>query len=792
LAALHAGLEGSFLENRIETLTVLSRIGDVDTGKKQQQQVESEKTKSDKLVEAAISHARLAYEAESTFKTLVPPPPQNEAKNARLARSKQFAFQENESYFSSHDTTTTVAPKTGYLSPCSDWSYPPSTTHCISCGSYPPSHAMRIDAAPLPEYGMEVRVDLCHNCHVAQGVLRHVRYLGWLYEVDGQGRSALRMAWSEVKDVMKKVSKMNGESEEEEMEDEVKDDDVVHAANGVTSLTFGSKRVSIGESMEDVTLDDIEDGDGRNTSNGGTPIPMNVCSIALYTEALLEAVKSHKFAEYRRRSTTLDTICRNLEQRGRGCVSEFIEAVEEAAKASASNCLYGLDREWTDGNDLEFSHPKQEIGLKKEAFKVAGDMSAALKLLYDYAMPSSKNTTSSPDMLAAILEFFLDLCDEGQLEAMAFFWPQLCHIHMQMLPPRDTVELIRVELMEDFLLTVATRYSVHLALDLVWGLIADLEESLSSSTCNSFSRKRRFAVLRFISELESLLFDFEGGWGGGSVSLHGMLSPSEQQSVLLRDAMSMLQLHRRFGSHYLTRSVRLDKLRSEALESLGDYPSSIDDGAKVKARITQNAAYFSSHITFARKLGDIAEKLRFTDLPNRQDVLKIELKEINSAGRTLGGDPLNRLNGDGSLINTVNIPINEGHVFRSKERTPVLLLAEVIEKCPDNSNCVAPMVSLETEIDAEKYLTSNPETPDEDIINPEGLDDSHTSRISIDQDAFTTVQVDCPRTPSSSPMKSSLLDSSSDNLGKRKLTVVLIRINKDFHSDSFSHHWRFL
>jgi hypothetical protein len=773
LAALHAGLEGSFLENRIETLTVLSRIGDEESWKKQQQKLESEKTKSDKLVEAAISHARLAYEAESTFKTLVPPPPQNEAKNARLARSKQLASQENDSYFSSHDTTT-VAPKTGYTSPCSDWSYPPSSTHCISCGSYPPSNAMKIDAAPLPEYGMEVRVDLCHNCHVAQGVLRHVRYLGWLYEIDGQGRSALRLAWSEVKDVMKKVAKMNGESEEEEMEDEVKDDNELHAVNGVTSLTFGSKRMSIGESMEDVTLDDIEDAGGNNTSNGSTLVPMNICSISLYTEALLEAVKSQKLAEYRRKSSTLDTICKNLEQRGRGCVSEFIEAVEEAAKASASNCLYGLDHEWTDGNDLEFSHPKEEIGLKKEAFKVAGDMSAALKLLYDYAMPSSKNTTSSPDMLAAILEFFLDLCDEGQLEAMAFFWPQLCHIHMQMLPPRDIVELIRVELIEDFLLTVATRYSVHLALDLVWGLIADLEESLSSSTCNSFSRRRRFAVLRFVSELESLLFDFEGGWGGGSVSLHGMLSPSEQQSVLLRDAMSMLQLHRRFGSHYLTRSVRLDKLRSEALESLGDYPSSIDDGARVKARITQNAAYFSSHITFARKLGDIAEKLRFTDLPNRQEVLKIELKDINSSGRTLGGDPLNRLCGDGRLINTVNLPINEGHVFRSKERTPVLLLAEIIEKCADNSNNEVPAASLETNIDAAKdYLTQNPETPTEDNSNEEELDASHTSRASIEQDICTMAQVDCPRTPSSSPMRSSLLDSSSDNLGKRKFTTTI-------------------
>ena len=769
LTALHAGLEGSFLDNRIETLTVLSRIEGEDLDKRQKNQ--SQNSKSYDLVEAAIKYARSAYEAESTFKALVPPPPQTEAKNARLARKNQLISQESDSYFSSQDIATSVTSKTGYCSPCSDWSHPPSSTHCTSCGSYPPSHAIRIDAAPLPEYGMEVRVDLCHNCHVAQGVLRHVRYLGWLYEVDGRGRSALRMAWEDVKEVMRQVAKIQSH-------DETKENTEVHT-NGITGLTFGSKRVSIGESMEDVTLDDVEDMNDDITRQAH--FAANICSIALYSEALLEAVQSQKFAEYRRNSSQLDSMCKNLERRDRGCVSEFIEAVEEAAKAAASNCLYGLDHEWTDGNDLEFSHPKEEIGLKKEAFKVAGDMSAALKLLYDYALPSSNNATNNPDMLAAILEFFLDLCDEGQLEAMSFFWPQLCHIHMQMLPPRDTDELIRVELMEDFLLTVATRYSVHLALDLVWGLIADLEESLSSVTCNSFSRRRRFAVLRFVSELESLLFDFEGGWGGGGVSLHGMLSPSEHQSVLLRDAMSMLQLHRRFGSHYLTRSVRLDKLRSEALESLGDYPSSIDDKARVKARISQNAAYFSSHITFARKLGDIAEKLRFTDLSKRSDVLKMELKEINIPGKILGGDPLNRLHCDGKLVTTVNLPINEGHVFRSKERTPVLLLAEVLENYPSKSNGVVQMAlngaSLREEqlvddtcTSVEEYNDSNEpdKTPVGDGINGVDLDSSHTSRTSIE---INVGQVDCPRTPSSPP-KSSLLDSSSDSLSKRECTDV--------------------
>lgn len=230
------------MENRIETLTVLSTTADDELHSDKQQKKlglahqDSGIAKSDKLVEAAISHARSAYEAESSFKSLVPPPPQTEAKNARIARSRTFASQESDSYFSTHDTTATLPPKTGYLSPCSDWSQPPSSTHCTSCGIYPPSHAMRIDAAPLPEYGMEVRVDLCHNCHVAQGVLRHVRYLGWLYEVDGRGRSAIRLAWKEVREVMRKVAKMNEKEEEIIIEDDLTEETKAHAENKGTNI----------------------------------------------------------------------------------------------------------------------------------------------------------------------------------------------------------------------------------------------------------------------------------------------------------------------------------------------------------------------------------------------------------------------------------------------------------------------------------------------------------------------------------------------------------------------------
>jgi len=724
LAALHAGLEGTILDNRIETLAVLSKqrsskqkASKQSNGNDPYQKIESfeetnrscrglrSRTKSGMLVQSAIDIAMEAFQSEISTKTIVPPLPKVEARNARLAHLKKKRNGSIHSYDSGYNATSEQASchKTGYRSPCDDWSSPPSEIHCTACGKYPPEHAMRIDAAPLPEYGMEVRVDLCHDCSIAQGVLRHVRYLGWLYEVESSGRAAILVAWEEVKEVMDRIQWENVglDSDEEEATNERTCARVEsNRQNGFTSINFGSpNKEGVEKEMSDVALDD-SDCSGNNSEGGlfeSFPPPppfIPKTETERHTDeacadALSDLVCAGTFIEYRQRSSVLDSLCHGLESGGRGFAPEFLESIEEFAQAAESTFFYGVELECEDGADDAVMHHRQRVGLKKEAFKVAGDMSAAIKLLYEYALPpdrgllpqikrySLSQLRDNSDMLAAILEFFLDLCDEGQLEAVSFFWPQLCHIHMQMLPPRGVEEMIRVELMEDFLLTVATRYSVHLALDLVWGLTADLEESLSSSNCHPTSRLRRFAVLRFVSELESLLFDFEGGWGGGGVSLNGMMSPSDHQAGQLRGAMSILQLYRRFGSHYLTRSVRLEKLKAEALEALGEYPSSIDESSQVRADIAKNAAYFSSHISFARKLGDIAEKLRFMDVPKRSKVLELEFKELNASGKILGGDPLNRPVA-GRVYKAVKIPINEGHVFRSKERTPVLFLTELV------------------------------------------------------------------------------------------------------------------
>ena len=309
---------------------------------------------------------------------------------------------------------------------------------------------------------------------------------------------------------------------------------------------------------------------------------------------------------------------------------------------------------------------KEMAALKKQAFRMAGDMGTSLKMLAEQAMPSHQYT--STELLQCILDFLLDLCAEGEIQTIAFYWPQLCNIHLQMLPPTDVASLKRIELMEDFLLTVAANHSVHLAIELIWSHTADLEDSRQLKYC----RRRKPAVVRFLCELESMLFDFESGWGGGSVTVGGYLNPTNHQMMLLKSWMAEIQKYRLAQAEGLSRSCRLDKLRGR--RSLDEEKVGPEKLAEEALRIAKNADYLSSHVAFTRRLCDIAEKLFHLPVEQRAAFLQNELFRLNSSG-AMGGDPLNTVKESHTRV--VRIPPSEGHVFRSKERTPVLLLVEV-------------------------------------------------------------------------------------------------------------------
>lgn len=367
--------------------------------------------------------------------------------------------------------------------------------------------------------------------------------------------------------------------------------------------------------------------------------------------------------------------------------------------------------------------------LKKQAFTVAAsDMGTALQLLQEQAFQTTDNTV----VLQAVLEFLLNLCQQGEMHSVAFFWPQLCHLHLRMLPAVSSVQLKRCDLMQDFLWTVATQFSIHLALELVWSHVADLEESLqqtpsvavspSSKDASSASssiennstdlnavaphcRRRRWAVLQFVCELESLLFDFEGGWGGGSVSLGHLLRVRSSRS----DTVPRLR-----AAALAVMGQRQPSLFPCSVRRLGRMPKTPEQ----KLVLARNADYFSSHVAFSRRLADVAEKLRFLDVGQRSSVLEEELVLLNSSGM-LGGDPLNRC-GNAHLTRVVRLPPTEGHVFRSKERTPVLLLLEVVAELNDDA------LMDESQATNETGAPTQSSTKEDNVVHAESSNEADT------------------------------------------------------------------
>jgi len=547
--------------------------------------------------------------------------------------------------------------------------------HCFSCGAIEDSAtnvAIRVKCVPVPHYGKESRCDLCQNCLVAQGLLNHVYFLKELLASAQHERRALMVAkqlcWKAMSD-----ANPNLEREVQEAAAAARED--AGALYSAATNNAPTTNTSTGEATQEGSSSSSNGSKQESSSSGSWSVVDDPFQMQAWihlpptlesTKAVFKLVSSSaEFLSLQRISLTLETCCGQIQQGVMG-VPDLLEQIEN---------VMGYPANHDTGSGL-VGMANQHAEMKKQAFRVAGDMGTAMKLLHDLALPRNEymkqqQQHSNLDLFICLLEFLLDLCDGGELASVAAFWPQLCHIHLRMLPCNNIAELQRVELLEDFLLTVATKHSIHLALDLIWSHTADLEESfVNTKDCSPKCRSRRYSVLRFVCELESLLFGKPGGWGGGIVSLGKMFAPSEHQDAIIKLHMENVQELRKEVPQFLTRSVRMETLSHSKFEK--DPEVAVQEAM----RIARNADYFSSHLDFSRRLCDIAEKMFHIDIKGREAALESELELLNGSG-TLGGDPLNRIMEH--HIRVVGLPVREGHVFRSKERTPVLLLAEVFD-----------------------------------------------------------------------------------------------------------------
>ncbi|CAB9513246.1 Phosphatidylinositol 4-kinase beta [Seminavis robusta] len=537
--------------------------------------------------------------------------------------------------------------------------------HCFSCGVVDDPNKSPIFAkcVPVTHYGKENRCDLCKNCLIAQGLLNHVCFLRELFASAQQERKAITLAKQLCFQAMKlanpalesqvgaaATAAANEESNTSLTTTTTSTNTTTTTTGEATQETAGSSSSSSnGSSKDSSSWSVVDDPLQAQAWIHLSPTPES-------TKAVMKLITSSaEFLSLQRVSLTLENCCEQIQQGIIG-VPDMLEQIDNVMGTTSI-------------------HSNQQE-MKKQAFRVAGDMGTAMKLLHDLALPRNAHQQqmqqhSNLDMFICLLEFLLDLCEGGELASVAAFWPQLCHIHLRMLPSDNIAQLLRVELLEDFLLTVSTRYSIHLALDLIWSHTADLEESLiNTATCGPTCRRRRYAVLRFVCELESLLLGLPNGWGGGSVALGKLFTPSAHQDALIKLYMGGIHDLRKEVPQFLTRSVRMEVLAHDKFEK------DPDEAVQEAMRIARNADYFSSHLNFSRRMCDIAEKMFSLDIKDRTPALERELGLLNASG-TMGGDPLNRIMEH--HLRVVGVPTKEGHVFRSKERTPVLLLMEVFD-----------------------------------------------------------------------------------------------------------------
>lgn len=533
---------------------------------------------------------------------------------------------------------------------------------CFSCGAVDTSKQNRRisggpkivlpNAAPATQYGKETRVNMCLECDRAQGLWNHVRQHRTLLQTLQYEQEAIAACQQECWKILR------GEGSEQDQEEKK-----LEQQQGADSSETATPNPNEADAASDYNL-------------SSTPLPSNAHELISTI-----AKDPDRFGKWSRHSQLLDRLGHQFLYENM-IVEEFLEELDEAAVSTNSVTL------------------NKQAALKTQAFRAAGDMTSALRLLLEYcglnnANGAVKSPSNAPQRrqdqrtdLVCLLNFLLDLCENGdELQSIAFFWPQLCHLHLRLLPAETIAQAAIVELLEDFLITIATRYSIQLALELVWSHTADLEEAFdkpaateSAETENFACLKRRYAVLRFVCELESQLFDLDGGWGGGHVTVGKLFTPTRHQSDLIRKDIAVMQRIRQRQPLRLVSSARLDNLRGEKRCDIEP-----ELAVQEKMRIAKNADYFSCHWIFTRRLSDIAEKLRFMEVGDRRGALEEELNLINASG-TMGGDPLNLVRD--SYLRVIRIPSTEGHVFRSKERTPVLLLMEVegdsiLEAAPD-------------------------------------------------------------------------------------------------------------
>ena len=290
---------------------------------------------------------------------------------------------------------------------------------------------------PLTQYGLEnVVVNVCQPCLIGQGLLRHVLSITSLYVSDAHERVALVKGLEMMKDVLANIEQSeigkDGNDSDIDGDGDNDDDGSAHLnENNDDFMVFGQD-----EAKEEGGESKSCDNDNSSSSSGDSKSSSSRSSSSKNSEAenwkvlnekkakldeeIMKLLRNPNFTAARHRSRTLNHISYQLSTREINTV-EFIHKLNEYAHDAIGNAG---DKDDCDGNNGSIN---ETIKMKKEALMVAGDMRAAIEMLHEHALPKKSTglrygvgisaAKGGTEMLSCVLEFFLDLCEQGECSA---------------------------------------------------------------------------------------------------------------------------------------------------------------------------------------------------------------------------------------------------------------------------------------------------------------------------------------------------------------------------------------
>jgi len=551
-----------------------------------------------------------------------------------------------------------------------------SVQYCRSCGKLGSNSDVKIipSAIPLYQYPKcEARVDVCRGCLITQGVLLNVRERVGMYRAYAHERAALELATELVKNCLTNLKKQDEKKE------------------STTTAVEGS-----GSEVDSKGLD--SSWEDLASADTGPQVSAEVRSLS-------HLLQTPGFLTLRRRSRKLEIESRRWLNGTMHSSDEFLSLISPEHELQSA----------IGGNHL------------LNALKLANDFSSILNMLSTYCWNPERE--GAIEMVTSTLDFLLTGVKQSVLR---FYLPQLFQIHLKMLPARSATALIILDLYEDFLIHLATNgKEVHISLSLIWHLLASLDDgkeegSGGNDSSQSISQKDS-AMIFMLCKIESTIFCFQEGWGGGSVALgnlYPMKGSDHQQGLLLLSVQALRSIR-----DSLPFKLKIDDAERETLTE------------ETKTKIANS---YRKQIIFMRQLSNLAEEL--FSVPHDQQAKYL----ADHLGQLCLGISL-ATNSDNSISEVVRLPPSEGHVFRSKARTPVLLLLETtrwIDDClKENSSpeVISPSETYDDTLDevssedsaSEEVKNSKTDTDQqaavEDLVNSCLLNDSGRSGLSNDQ-----------------------------------------------------------